>query len=218
MVQHFTELARDIGAEARLLRALSGEIDQLDGRIAAHYRAADPAGIVASAPGLGPVLAATILGRLGDPTRFRDLAAVRSYTGLVPKINQSGTVDRHDGPTKAGDHVLRHALFLAADHARKTDPTLAARHQRLRDAGKHHNSALCTLAAVLVTRIAACWRRGEHYVLRDLDGREITTAEGRELCSNINTEAQAARGTKGTGPAKQGVAQRSIDRPVHHQD
>jgi transposase len=197
----FAELAEDIGVEARQVRALSSEIDQLDDRIAAHYQAADPTGIVASAPGLGPVLAAAILGRLGDPTRFRDLAAVRSYTGLVPKINQSGTVDRHDGPTKAGDHVLRHALFLAADHARKADPTLAARYQRLRDADKHHNSALCTLAAVLVTRIAACWRRGERYTLHDLEGTELTAAEARELCKKINSEAQATRTTtaRGTG-------------------
>ena len=76
-------------------------------------------------------------------------------SGLVPKIDQSGTAERHHGLTKAGDHVLRYSLFFTADHARKTDPTLAERYQRMRDRGKHHNSALCTLAAVLITRIAA---------------------------------------------------------------
>lgn len=191
----FAELAEDIAAEARLIRHLSSEIDQLDDRIAAHYQAADPHGIVASAPGVGPVLAAMILGRLGDPTRFRDLAAVRSYTGLVPKVDQSGTHDRHNGPTKAGDHVLRHALFIAADHARKNDPTLAARYQRLRAAGKHHNSALCTLAAVLVTRIAACWRSNQTYTLRDLDGTEITDTNGRALCTAINRPTPSNTGT-----------------------
>jgi transposase len=189
----FAELAEDIAAEARLLRALNHEIDQLDDRIAVAYQAADPTGVVASAPGLGPVLAAMILGRLGDPNRFRDLAAVRSYTGLVPRVDQSGTAERHHGPTKAGDHVLRFALFFAADHARKTDPSLAERYQRLRDRGKHHNSALCTLAAVLVTRIAACWRNNQHYQLRDLHGRLIASTEGREICNNINKERVAAR-------------------------
>jgi transposase len=194
----FAELAEDIAAETRLLRALLSEIDQLDDRIAASYQHADPTGIVASAPGLGPVLAAAILGRLGDPTRFRDLAAVRAYTGLVPKIDQSGTTERHHGLTKAGDHVLRYALFFAADHARKTDPTLADRYQRLRDRGKHHNSALCTLAAVLITRIAASWRAGQHYQLRDLHGRPITDAEGREICNKINSVASRARSATNT--------------------
>jgi transposase len=193
----FAELADDIAVEARLVRQLGEEIDALDDRIAVHYQATDPTGIVASAPGVGPVLAPAILGRLGDAARFRDLAAVRNYTGLVPKVSQSGTVDRHDGLTKAGDHVLRHALFMAADHARKIDPTLAARYARLRAAGKHHNSALCTLGAVLVTRIAACWRNQELYVLRDLNGNEITDAQGRDLCAAM--KPVPARTIKGTG-------------------
>lgn len=194
----FAELADDIAVEARLIGQLTEEIEALDDRIAVHYAAADPAGIVASAPGVGPVLAAMILGRLGDAKRFADLAAVRNYTGLVPKVDQSGVVDRHGGPTKAGDHVLRMALFMAADHARKTDPTLAARYWKLRAAGKHHNSALCTLAAVLITRIAACWRNDCRYVLRDLDGNQITDAEGRVICDNIKIEHRLRTGT-GTG-------------------
>lgn len=201
----FAELAEDIAAEARLVRQLTAEIEALEDRIAPLYQDADPTGIVASAPGVGPTLAPAILGRLGDAKRFRDLAAVRNYTGLVPKVDQSGVSDKRPGLTKAGDHVLRQALFLAADHARKVDPTLAARYRRLRDANKHHNSALCTLAAVLVTRIAACWRTDQPYDLRDLDGRPITEAEGRAICVTL----------KGDGPAKQGVAARSIDRPVH---
>lgn len=66
--------------------------------------------------------------------------------------------------------MLREALFLAADHARRLDPSLAARYHRLMTvAGKHHTSALCHIAPALLTRIIACWRRGEQYVLRDVD-------------------------------------------------
>ncbi len=54
------------------------------------------------------------------------------------------------------------ALFLAADKTRRIDPTLAARYHRLvLTGGKQHNSALCLVAAVLITRIAACWRNGQ---------------------------------------------------------
>jgi hypothetical protein len=92
---------------------------------------------------------------------------------------------------------LREALFLAADLARKVDPTLAERYHRLvAEDGKHHTSAVCTLAAVLVTRIAACWRRGELYVLRDVYGNEISEAEGRRICAErykVTAEVRAAR-------------------------
>jgi hypothetical protein len=48
----------------------------------------------------------------------------------------------------------------------------------------------------MATRIAACWRRGELYVLRDVDGREITDAEGRKICAErykVTAEVRAAR-------------------------
>lgn len=203
----FAELAEDVAVEARLISQINGEIDTLEDRIAAHYEAADPAGIVASAPGVGPTLAPAILGRLGDAKRFADLAAVRNYTGLVPKVDQSGLSDNRPGITKAGDHLLRQALFLAADHARKIDPTLAARYQRLRAAGKHHNSALCTLAAVLVTRIAACWRTDQLYQLHDLDGHSITETQGRVICATLKPVTGTGRRSKeshsapSTGPS-----------------
>ena len=57
---------------------------------------------------------------------------------------------------------------MAAEHARHVDPTLAQRYYRLvMVEGKHHNSAICSVSAVLITRIAACWRKGELYQLRD---------------------------------------------------
>lgn len=42
------------------------------------YREIDPDGIVLSAPGVEPILAAQILSRLGDAGRFTSLAGVRS--------------------------------------------------------------------------------------------------------------------------------------------
>lgn len=191
----FTELASDLSGEARLALQLSTEIDGLDDRINVLYDEADPAGILLTAPGLGVTSAATILAGLGDPDRFTTLAGVRAFTGLVPKLDESGTSSRHGPPTKAGDPALREALFNAADRARKTDPPLAARYQRLIQAGKHHNSALCTLAAVLVTRLAACWRNRTPYQLHDLDGQPITIAEGRTICATRYqvTDADRAR-------------------------
>lgn len=160
----FDELAADIAAEARMALAADEEIKALDERIAGLYEQVDPDGIVRPAPGVGVVGAPQIAGRLGDATRFANLAAVRSFAGLVPHQDASGVAARAGGPTKAGDACLREALFMAADHARKTDPTLAARYHRLMvHNGKHHTSALCTIAAVLLTRIAACLRNNTAY-------------------------------------------------------
>lgn len=178
----FGELADDIAVEARVALTLTEEVKELDERIGVLFAKADPTGILMSAPGVGKVLGAQILGRLGDPRRFRSLAGLRSFSGLVPSLNASGTKGQQGGPTKRGDASLREAMFMAADQARKVDPTLAARYHRLMvSAGKHHTSAICHIAATLLTRVATCWRRGEHYVIRDVDGRRLTRSEGRRI-------------------------------------
>jgi transposase len=201
----FAELAEDLAAEARLARQLGEEIAAAEERISALYGEADPAGIVISVPAMQTTLSAGILGRLGDPNRFANLAGVRAFTGLVPGVDQSGNSHRHGPPTKAGDPGLREALYLAAEQVRKVDPTFAAKYHRLIvDEGKHHVSAICTLAAVLATRIAACWRNGERYVLRDVDGTKITEKQGRKICAEryaIPPEVRAAR--RKTRAAKQ---------------
>lgn len=175
----FAELAADITHEAEQALFLTGQIKEIDERLANLYADADPDGIVASAPGVGPTISAVIAGRIGDPHRFTSLAAVRAYSGLVPRVSQSGVSKVESSITKAGDPLLREMLFAAADHARKVDPQIAAKYQRLMAGDRHHCSAICHLATIMLTRIAACMRNGEHYVLRDVDGTVITEAEGR---------------------------------------
>lgn len=177
----FAELAEDIAHEADQALFLTRQIKQIDERVANLYADADPDGIVASAPGVGPVISAVIAGRLGDPHRFTSLAAVRAYTGLVPRVSQSGVSKVESSITKAGDPLLREMLCTAADQARKVDPQIAAKYQRLMAGDRHHDSAICHLATLLITRIATCMRTGQPYALRDVDGRPITETEGRAI-------------------------------------
>jgi hypothetical protein len=110
--------------------------------------------------------------------------------------------NRHGGPTKRGDAVLRQALFMAAGQARRIDPTLAAKYHRLMtDAGKHHNSALCHIATTLLTRIIACWRAGQPYQLRDVDGTPVTIDQARTIIAEryaIPKDRRAQRRTTNT--------------------
>lgn len=178
----FAELAWDMASEVRMIRQITGEIDRLDERIAELYDSADPKGIVRSAPGVGPVLAGGILGRLGDANRFANLAGVRSFSGMVPGVDQSGHSNGRPGITKQGDPGLRRDIWFAADLARHQDPQLAAKYYRLVvDRQLHHYSAVCHLATTLLTRIAACWRTGQQYVVRDIDGRAVDPAEARMI-------------------------------------
>jgi len=193
----FGELADDLALEARLALALTEEIRSLEQRISVMHRALDPNDIMRSAPGVGSVNAAQILGRLGDPGRFRSLAGARSFSGLIPSLDASGRNGSQGGPTKSGDALLREALFTSADIARRIDPTLAQRYHRLMtECGKHHNSALCSIAPTLLSRLIACWRTQTPYVIRDVDGRPIDADEGRRIVTErytVRPELRALR-------------------------
>jgi transposase len=193
----FGELADDLAVEARLALSLTQEIKELDQRIEVMRRAFDPQDILRSAPGVGSVNAAQILGRLGDPNRFRSLAGARSFSGLVPSLDASGRNGSQGRPTKSGDALLREALFMSADTARRIDPTLAQRYHRLMtEGGKHHNSALCSIAPTLLSRLVACWRSQTPYVIRDIDGRPIDAEEGRRIVAEryvVRPELRALR-------------------------
>jgi transposase len=199
----FPDLADDIAIEARLALALTEEVKELDERIEVIVRDRDPDGVITSAPGVGAVTGAVILGRLGDASRFQSLAAVRSFSGLVPSLDSSGVSGRHGGPTKRGDALLREALFIGANQARRIDPTLAAKYHRLMvESGKHHNSALCHIATTLLTRVVACWKNKTPYQLRDVDGRVVTKDEARAIiaeCYLIPQDIRRARATTRTG-------------------
>jgi transposase len=210
----YTELAADIAAEARLALALSTEIRDLEQKTAALLHQHDPDGILTSAPGVGIINGAQILARLGNPARFRSLAGARSFSGLVPTLAASGTSGHHGPPTKSGDAPLREALFMAANQARRIDPTLAARYHRLMVCqGKHHNSALCHISTVLLTRIIACWRAGTHYQIRDLDGTPLTAEQGRAIIAEHYRVSDELRAQRRTSHTKTGASRRHQESP-----
>jgi hypothetical protein len=206
----FGELADDLAMEAQLALTMTAQIHELEQRIDVMRRALDPTDLLRSVPGVGSVNAAQILARLADPGRFRSLAGVRSYSGLVPSLDSSGRNGTQGGPTKSGDALLREALFSSADVARKTDPTLAQRYHRLMtEAGKHHNSAVCSIAPTLLTRIVSCWRSGQHYVIRDIDGRAITPEEGRKIVAERYTVRPELRALRRTTKPTEWTSRRS---------
>ena len=223
----FAELAADTAHEADQALFLTRQIRQIDERIADLYAEADPQGIVQTAPGVSPVTGAVIAGRLGDPHRFTSLAAIRAYTGLVPITTQSGVGSHTSNLTKAGDPLLREMLFTAADTARKTDPQLAAKYQRLMAGDRHHDSAICHIATTLVTRIAACMRSQQPYQLRDVDGTPITPEQGRDIVKqryqtskkrrdNIRHERMRLRRTQEAGQESQESPSAPTPQPAHN--
>jgi len=80
-------------------------------------------------PGIGWVLAYTIAAEIGDIGRFPSPVKLSGYTGLCPRVYQSGESDRRGPLAKQGPKYLRWALVEAAVHA-STHPVYRERYQR----------------------------------------------------------------------------------------
>lgn len=88
-------------------------------------------------PGVGPILGFTIATEIGDIDRFPTAKHLVGYTGLCPRVHQSGDLDRRGPLTKHGPRWLRWAYVEAAVRASR-HPRYQARHQSIvRRLGPH---------------------------------------------------------------------------------
>lgn len=146
------------------------------------YETLDPARTLESIYGVGrqgaPVFTAALAGH-----PFATAQKFRGYTGLIPRVKESGlTVSHGQQITKAGPRWLKAQLYLAAETARRYDPQLAAIYYRERvHKGHVHTQAVVTVATHLADRIWKVYQTGQRYELRDVDGRPVTGAEARAI-------------------------------------
>ena len=76
-----------------------------------------------SIPGIGLVNAATLIAYIGDGSRFSKPDQLMNYAGMVPKQNQSGTVDIKGKITKRGCSAIRRSIVQGAQVLIQLPPT-----------------------------------------------------------------------------------------------
>lgn len=77
--------------------------------------------LLATIPGVALVTIATVLGEIGDFSRFPDGKAIGRYAGLTPRLFASGGKERHGHISKTGPSDLRWVLQQAAWTAIRCD-------------------------------------------------------------------------------------------------
>jgi transposase len=81
-------------------------------------------------PGIGPILALTILYETGELSRFASEKDYSSYSRVVPGVAQSGPVTRRGRGSKQGNHYLKWAFSQAAVHAVRSYPKVRRYYER----------------------------------------------------------------------------------------
>jgi transposase len=114
--------------------------------------------------GIGPYVAASLIGEVQTMERFPTAKSLIAYAGLDPKIRQSGKVLNSTGKlTKRGSPHLRRSIFIAASVARQFDPSLKALYDKKRSEGKSYTVATCVVARKLLAITRRVWLSGQAY-------------------------------------------------------
>ncbi len=119
---------------------------------------------ITTIPGIGNVIGATILGEVGDISRFSNPSKLAAYAGIDVTVSQSGeSCSTNNKMSKRGSPYLRKALFQAALVAAFSDPVFSAYYQKKIAEGKHHLTAVGAVARKLCNIIHALLKSGEPY-------------------------------------------------------
>ena len=73
--------------------------------------------LLATMPGIGPLLGLTFAAEIGEVSRFRSPGKLIGYAGLAPRVSQSGERSATGALSKAGSRTLRWAAVEAANQA-----------------------------------------------------------------------------------------------------
>jgi transposase len=103
------------------LLELAAEMDRritpIDRELAPLARSDQRVRLLATIPGVGPLLGLTFAAEIGEVSRFRSPGKLIAYAGLAPKVSQSGERSATGALSKAGSRTLRWAAVEAANQA-----------------------------------------------------------------------------------------------------
>jgi transposase len=156
------------GVAARIVRELASEvlalkegIGALDRELGQRFFARPEARILASLPGMGPVLGAEFLVSVGgDLCAFQSADKLAAYAGLVPAAHDSGKRTGNDRRMRGGNKVLKRVFYQSTFASLRSFPESRTFYDRKRREGKKHTQSLIALARRRINVLWAMLRDG----------------------------------------------------------
>jgi len=126
--------------------AIKERISTLDRELEQRFFARPEARILASLPGMGPILGSEFLVSVGDPSTFEGADQLAAYAGLVPAAQDSGKRVGNHRRMRGGNKALKRVFYQSAFASLRSSPHSRAFYDRKRREGKKHTQALIALA------------------------------------------------------------------------
>jgi len=111
-----------MGANVAVIRTLNAQIDKLEARLREQVKASAQFRLLTSTPGIGEVLATTIMLETGTIERFAAVGNFASYARCVDSKRLSNGKKKGEGNVRNGNRYLAWAFVEAANFARRYCP------------------------------------------------------------------------------------------------
>jgi transposase len=147
--------------------------------------------LLKSIPGIGWIVAAHLVARLGDWREISNVRSIAGFLGLVSSEHSTGDKDNRGPITRAGDSRLRNKLIQGAWVAIRKDPELRAFYRRIYQRHPKKVAARKAIVAVarkMTTRMYAVLKQQRPFVLRpDNSAAPLTAEETAGLRERLDT-------------------------------
>ena len=138
--QHIATLQISLKQQIKLFTCLQESIQQLYEEIA-HHLAQTQGAFLTSIQGIGIVLAAGVTAEIGNPDKQKSLSNIVSYSGIIPKVKQTGGIHGKTKIKKVGkrcNHILKDYVVQSASHMGLHGPKDLISDYKRRDAQGQH--------------------------------------------------------------------------------
>jgi len=150
-----TELALAIKANLAMLQCADGQIDLLEKAVLDRVKLKPEFELLKTAPGIGLILALTIMLETGDITRFPTVGDYASYCRCVGSKKISNGKKKGSGNTKNGNKYLSWAFIEAANFAVRFSAKIKSFYQ----SKKSKTNGIVAIKAVAHKLCRACYYR-----------------------------------------------------------
>lgn len=151
-------LALAVTSTLQIIEALNAQIQLIEKRVKAQIKLSEPYQLLKTVPGIGEILAMTIMLEAGDMGRFPTVGDFSSYCRCVDSARLSNGKKKGSGNSKNGNRYLSWAFVEAGNFAIRFDSVIRRFYQR-----KIVRSKVVVARKAVAHKLA----RACYYVLRD---------------------------------------------------
>jgi hypothetical protein len=132
------DVALALEANRAVSQALGQQIETLEKRLKERVRLREEFKLLKTAPGIGEILATTIMLETGTLERFAKVGNFSSYCRCVDSLRESNDKKKGEGNAKNGNKYLAWAFVEAANFARRYCPPAKSFYERKKAQGQRH--------------------------------------------------------------------------------